>query len=174
MAPPPDGSAPGWPRPPRFWRPAVNVQFQEVTECGVSDELVPGHRHYSGGTEQEGTWDVWYQCVHCSIQTDRDNVTVTAELSLNDSHQFLKRKTVLLVPGKITFNRKLYLGLKEENHKAEIMLVFLKDEVFDVLPVVIGSCIGGLLLLAFIILLLWKCGFFKRNYKAMMEQEDTS
>ncbi|XP_009326932.1 PREDICTED: integrin alpha-E [Pygoscelis adeliae] len=88
--------------------------------------------------------------------------------------QFLKSRTVLLVPGKITFNRELYLGLKEENHNAEITLVFLKDEVFDPLPVIIGSCLGGLLLLAFIILLLWKCGFFKRNYKTMMEQEDTS
>ncbi|XP_059685500.1 integrin alpha-E [Gavia stellata] len=88
--------------------------------------------------------------------------------------EFLKSKTVLLVPGKITFNRQLYVGLTEENHNAEITLVLLKKEVFYHLPVIIGSCAGGLLLLAFIILLLWKCGFFKRNYKTMMEQEDTS
>ncbi|KAM6192246.1 integrin alpha-E-like isoform 2-T2 [Sarcoramphus papa] len=88
--------------------------------------------------------------------------------------EFLKSRTVLLVPGKITFNRELYLGLKEENHNAEITLVLLKDEVFDPVSVIIGSCIGGLLLLAFIILLLWKCGFFKRNYKTMMEQEGAS
>nr|XP_013809300.1 PREDICTED: integrin alpha-E [Apteryx mantelli mantelli] len=88
--------------------------------------------------------------------------------------QFLKPRTDLLVAGKITFDRKLYLGLKEENHNAEIALVLLKEEAFDPLPVIIGSSVGGLLLLAFIILLLWKCGFFKRNYKNMMEQEDNS
>ncbi|KAM6048713.1 integrin alpha-E isoform 2-T3 [Theristicus caerulescens] len=147
---------------------------QEATECEVSDEPVPGLWEYTGGTEPEGIRDVWYQCVRCSIQTDGDNITVAAELSFKDSHQFLKSRTVLLVPGKITFNRELYLGLKEENHNAEITVVFLKDEVFDPLPVIIGSCLGGLTLLAFIILLLWKCGFFKRNYKTMMEQEDTS
>ncbi|XP_075373819.1 integrin alpha-E isoform X1 [Mycteria americana] len=147
---------------------------QETTECGVSPEPVPDLREYSGGTEPEGVRDVRYQCVRCSIRTDGDNITVTAELSLNNPYQFLKSRTVLLVPGEITFNRELYLGLKEENHRAEITLVFLKDEVFDPLPTVIGSCVGGLVLLAFIILLLWKCGFFKRNYKTMMEQEETS
>ncbi|KAM9272448.1 integrin alpha-E-like [Morus bassanus] len=152
----------------------ASASNEETTECGVGGELVPELREHSGGTEPEGVRDVEYQCVHCSVHTDRDNVTVTAELSLMHSHQFLKSKTVLLVPGKITFNRELYLGLKEENHNAEITLVFLKDEVFDPLPVILGSCVGGLLLLAFIILLLWKCGFFKRKYKIMMAQEDTS
>ncbi|NWH55584.1 ITAE protein, partial [Fregata magnificens] len=106
----------------------------------------------------QGARDVRYQGVRCSIPTDGDNVTVTAELSLSGSHQFLKSRTVLLVPGKITFNRELYLGLKEENHNTEIILVFLKDEVFDPLPVILGSCVGGLLLLAFVTLLLWKVG----------------
>ncbi|KFQ96540.1 Integrin alpha-E, partial [Nipponia nippon] len=106
----------------------------------------------------QGIRDVRYQCVQCSIQTDGDNITVAAELSLKNSHQFLKSRTVLLVPGKITFNRELYLGLKDENHNAEITLVFLRDEVFDPLPVIIGSCVGGLALLVFIILLLWKVG----------------
>ncbi|KAM9218269.1 uncharacterized protein RG961_009969 [Leptosomus discolor] len=148
-APPGRGRAPrAGPAPPPFWRAlcppcqrrAVNVPFQAVTQCEVSDDVVPDLREYAGVAEPE----------------------------------FLKSRTVLLVPGKITFNRELYLGLREENHNAEITLVFLKNEVFDPLPVVIRSCAGGLLLLAFIVLLLWKCGFFKRNYKAMMEQEDTS
>ncbi|XP_074888940.1 LOW QUALITY PROTEIN: integrin alpha-E [Buteo buteo] len=147
---------------------------QEATECGVSGEAVPDLPEYSGGTELEGVRDVRYQYVGCSVRTDGDNITVAAELSLNNLYQVLKSRTVLLVHGKITFNRELYLGLKEENHNAEITLVLLKDEVFYPLPVIIGSCVGGLLLLAFIILLLWKCGFFKRNYKTMMEQEDTS
>ncbi|XP_074969739.1 integrin alpha-E [Phalacrocorax aristotelis] len=147
---------------------------QETTECGVGGEGVPELREHSGGTEPEGVRDVEYQCVHCSLRTDGDDVTVTAELSLSHSYQFFKSRTVLPVPGKITFNRELYLGLKEENHNAEITLVFLKDEVVNPLPAILGSCVAGLLLLALIILLLWKCGFFKRKYKIMMAQEDTS
>lgn len=115
-----------------------------------------------------------YQCVYCSIQADNENITVAAELSLINADQFLKRRIDLLIPAKITFDRQLYQGLREEEHNTEITLIFLKEEVFDPVPIVIQSSIGGLLVLLFIILLLWKFGFFKRKYKIMMEQEDSS
>ncbi|XP_044540538.1 integrin alpha-E-like isoform X2 [Gracilinanus agilis] len=35
------------------------------------------------------------------------------------------------------------------------------------LPIILGSSGGGLLLLAGIVALLWKCGFFKRKYQAV-------
>ncbi|KAH0626368.1 hypothetical protein JD844_001310 [Phrynosoma platyrhinos] len=40
------------------------------------------------------------------------------------------------------------------------------------LPVIIGSGIGGLVLLILIIVGLYKCGFFKRNYKAKMDIQE--
>ncbi|XP_062493286.1 integrin alpha-E isoform X3 [Pezoporus occidentalis] len=147
---------------------------QEGTACAVSGETAPAAWGESGGTDPQGIRDVQYQSVHCSLQSDGDNITVIAELSLSNAHQFLKSGSALLVPGKITFNKERYLGLEEENHNAEITLIFLKDEVFDPLPIIVRSCFGGLFLLVFIILLLWKCGFFKRKYRAMVEQEDTS
>ncbi|CAM2104196.1 unnamed protein product [Caretta caretta] len=73
----------------------------------------------------------------------RENVTVIAELPLTDSQQFLEDRTDLL-------------GLKEENHKAEITVILLKTQVVNSLPVVIGSSVGGFLLLAFIIFILFK------------------
>uniref|UniRef100_A0A8B9ZKC8 Integrin subunit alpha E n=1 Tax=Anas platyrhynchos TaxID=8839 RepID=A0A8B9ZKC8_ANAPL len=126
---------------------------QGTTECRISDELVLHLRDYSNSTELEVTQDVKYQCVYCSIQADNENITVAAELSLINADQFLKRRIDLLIP---------------------ITLIFLKEEVFDPVPIVIQSSIGGLLVLLFIILLLWKFGFFKRKYKIMMEQEDSS
>ncbi|OPJ78557.1 hypothetical protein AV530_003365 [Patagioenas fasciata monilis] len=146
--------------------------LQAATRCWVRGEAKPDLRERFGRTGAEEVRDVRYQGVCCSIPAGRDTVTVTAELSLTNVHQFLKSRTVLLVPGKITFNRELYLALTEENHRAEITLVFLQDEVFNLWPVIIGSCAGGLILLAFLTVLLWKCGFFKRNFKAMMEQEN--
>nr|XP_025035017.1 integrin alpha-E-like isoform X2 [Pelodiscus sinensis]XP_025035018.1 integrin alpha-E-like isoform X2 [Pelodiscus sinensis] len=118
--------------------------------------------------------EVQYQRVDCVITSDRENVTVTAELPLIDSQKFLKDRTDLLVIGEITFNSSLYVGLKKENHKAEITLILLKSQVINTLPVVIGSSVGGFLLLAFIIFILYKCGFFKRNYKHMMEKQHNS
>uniref|UniRef100_A0A8C0JD11 Integrin subunit alpha E n=1 Tax=Chelonoidis abingdonii TaxID=106734 RepID=A0A8C0JD11_CHEAB len=66
--------------------------------------------------------------------------------------------TDLLVTGEITFNKHLYEGLKEENHK--ITVVLLKTHVINTLPVVIGSSVGGFLLLAFIIFILFKVNIF--------------
>uniref|UniRef100_A0A452GQN1 VWFA domain-containing protein n=1 Tax=Gopherus agassizii TaxID=38772 RepID=A0A452GQN1_9SAUR len=68
--------------------------------------------------------------------------------------------TDLLVTGEITFNKHLYEGLKEENHRAEITVVLLKTQVINTLPVVIGSSVGGFLLLAFIIFILFKVNIF--------------
>ncbi|CAM4649270.1 unnamed protein product [Lepidochelys olivacea] len=125
-------------------------------------------------TKLSGSKEVQYQCVECAILSDRENVTVIAELPLTDSQQFLEDRTDLLVIAEITFNKHLYEGLKEENHKAEITVILLKTQVVNSLPVVIGSSVGGFLLLAFIIFILFKtfeetfCGFFKRNYKNMM------
>ncbi|XP_077170640.1 integrin alpha-L isoform X2 [Paroedura picta] len=43
--------------------------------------------------------------------------------------------------------------------------------VMDYLPIIIGSTVGGLFLLILIVVGLYKCGFFKRNYKDKMDHE---
>ncbi|XP_059573491.1 integrin alpha-E [Alligator mississippiensis] len=128
----------------------------------------PGRPRAAGAQVSE---EVKYQCVHCVFTADRETITVIAELPLIDSHEFLKARTDLLVTGEISFDRRLYVGLKEENHKAEITLVFLKEQKLQILPIVIGSAIGGFLLLAFIIVILCKCGFFKRKYQTQMKED---
>uniref|UniRef100_A0A8D0L3F9 Integrin subunit alpha E n=1 Tax=Sphenodon punctatus TaxID=8508 RepID=A0A8D0L3F9_SPHPU len=70
--------------------------------------------------------------------------------------QFLTGRTELQVIGELAFDRALYVGLTEETHRAEITLVLLKGEAFSFLPVIIGSSVGGFLLLAFIIFILYK------------------
>ncbi|XP_025070615.1 integrin alpha-E [Alligator sinensis] len=128
----------------------------------------PGRPRAAGAQVSE---EVKYQCVHCVFTADRETITVIAELPLTDSHKFLKARTDLLVTGEITFDRRWYVGLKEENHKAEITLVFLKEQKLQILPIVIGSTIGGFLLLAFIIVILCKCGFFKRKDPTQMKED---
>ncbi|KAM9117800.1 integrin alpha-E isoform 1-T1 [Pangshura tecta] len=146
------------------------TRTQNTTVCTIRKALEFCH-FAAGETKVQASNGVQCQCVHCVITSDRENVTVIAELPLIESQQFLKDRIDLLVTGEITFNKHLYEGLKEENHKAEITVVLLKTQVINTLPVVIGSSVGGFLLLAFIIFILFKCGFFKRNYKNKMEEQ---
>ncbi|KAM7139540.1 integrin alpha-E isoform 3-T3 [Macrochelys suwanniensis] len=147
---------------------------QNTTVCNIEENLECPLSFGTRETKLLASEEVTYQCAQCAITSDREKVTVIAELPLIGSQQFLKDRTDLLVIGEITFNKHLYEGLKEENHKAEITVILLKTQVIYTLPVIIGSSVGGFLLLAFIIFILFKCGFFKRNYKNMMEEQHDS
>ncbi|NXI64673.1 ITAE protein, partial [Anseranas semipalmata] len=140
----------------QIWVPVI-VQGDNIISVKNASGTQAGHP-WQTPLSLQAIRDVQYRCVYCSIRADSDNITVAAELSLTNPDQFLKSRINLLVPGKITFNRQLHLGLEEEKHNAEITLVFLKEEVFDPMPVILRSSVGGLLSLAFIILLLWKVG----------------
>lgn len=108
----------------------------------------------------------WHS-VSCNISSDKENVTVAAEISLGHAEQLLRDMTELQVSGEISFNKTLYEGLNAENHRTKITVIFLKDEVYHSLPLIIGSSVGGLLVLIIIIIILFKCGFFKRKYQQL-------
>ncbi|XP_059498918.1 integrin alpha-10 isoform X3 [Stegostoma tigrinum] len=62
------------------------------------------------------------------------------------------------------------LTVAESARYREVTVELIKPAVIAVsLWIIVGSTLGGLLLLALIIFILWKCGFFKRKQK---EEED--
>ncbi|XP_008567264.1 PREDICTED: integrin alpha-E [Galeopterus variegatus] len=108
----------------------------------------------------------WHS-VSCAITSDKENVTVAAEISLGHSKQLLRDITELQILGEISFNKYLYEGLNAENHRTQITVIFLKNEEYHSLLIIIGSSVGGLLVLIVIIVILFKCGFFKRKYQQL-------
>ncbi|XP_063002854.1 integrin alpha-E [Elgaria multicarinata webbii] len=155
-------------------RPGVPVSVLYGVANRLPDCLRPDPKYHPPVFLFQNSQSVRYQLVNCSVSSAKEDVTVTAELPLANAWQVLKNRTDLLVQGEIVFNSSLYVGLNTENHKAEITVVLLKEETFDFLPVIVGSSVGGFMVLIFIIFLLYKCGFFKRNYKAMMEEQGDS
>uniref|UniRef100_A0A8C9NYN1 Integrin subunit alpha E n=1 Tax=Spermophilus dauricus TaxID=99837 RepID=A0A8C9NYN1_SPEDA len=110
--------------------------------------------------------DEWYS-VSCNITSEKENVTVAAEISLSHAEQLLRDVTELQIFGEISFNKSLYEGLNAENHKTKITVIFLTNEEYHSLPLIIGSSVAGLLVLVVIIVILFKCGFFKRKYQQL-------
>ncbi|XP_040322834.1 integrin alpha-X-like [Herpailurus yagouaroundi] len=52
----------------------------------------------------------------------------------------------------------------------QMEMVLEKYEVYNSIPLIMGSSLGGLLLLALITAILYKVGFFKRQYKEMIQE----
>ena len=79
---------------------------------------------------------------------------------------------LLLSEAEITFNTSVYSQLpgQEAFLRAQTKTVLEMYKVHNPVPLIVGSSVGGLLLLAIITAILYKAGFFKRQYKEMLEE----
>ncbi|XP_068387626.1 integrin alpha-E [Eschrichtius robustus] len=135
------------------------TKTQAHTVCTQSPERVCG----SDLVQHVEEW----HSVSCNVTSDKENVTVAADVSLSQSEQLRRDVTELQILGEISFNKSLYEGLNAENHRTKIAVIFLKDEEAYSLSLIIKSSVGGLLVLIVIIVILVKCGFFKRKYQQL-------
>uniref|UniRef100_A0A8C5V499 Integrin subunit alpha E n=1 Tax=Microcebus murinus TaxID=30608 RepID=A0A8C5V499_MICMU len=132
---------------------------QASTVCTPSQKLTCGNSLVQHVEE-------WHS-VNCAITSDKENITMVAEISLDHAKQLPRDITELQVLGEISFNRSLYEGLNAESHRTKITVIFMTNEEYHSLPIIIGSSVGGLLVLIVIIVILFKCGFFRRKYQQL-------
>ncbi|XP_042636426.1 integrin alpha-E [Orycteropus afer afer] len=136
------------------------------SNANTNGTVCPRSRKRVCGSDRVQYVEEWLS-VSCAITSDKENVTVAAELYLSHFEQLLRDVSELQILGEISFNKSLYEGLNTENHRTKITVTLLKDEKYYFLPVIIGSSVGGLLVLIVIIVILFKCGFFKRKYRQL-------
>ncbi|XP_046943146.1 integrin alpha-X-like isoform X3 [Lynx rufus] len=113
---------------------------------------------------------------HCDlpsfgVQEELDFI-LKGNLSFGWVSQTLQKKVLIVSVAEIMFNTSVYAQLpgQEAFLRAQMEMVLEKYEVYNTVPIIVGSSLGGLLLLALITVILYKVGFFKRQYKEMMEE----
>ncbi|XP_054570113.1 integrin alpha-D, partial [Eptesicus fuscus] len=106
------------------------------------------------------------------IQEELDFI-LKGNLSFGWVSQTQQKKVSVVSVAEITFDRSVYTQLpgQEAFLRAQMEMVLEEYEVYDPVPLVVGSSVGGLLLLALITATLFKLGFFKRRYKEMMDDK---
>ncbi|XP_074063289.1 integrin alpha-D-like [Macrotis lagotis] len=107
-----------------------------------------------------------------NIQEELDFI-IKGNFSFGWVSQTHLKKLLFITSAKISFDELKYSQLpgQEAFLRTQIETVVEQYEIHNPIPLVLGSTVGGLLLLALITAGLYKLGFFKRQYKNMMEDK---
>ncbi|XP_072529869.1 integrin alpha-11 [Salminus brasiliensis] len=112
------------------------------------------------------------QCRLTLLPQQDISVTVTGWLNLHTLLTINFRALELVMTAAIELNPKRPVFLHEERPMRHIILEIRKDEDYRIpIWIVIGSTLGGLQLLALLVLALWKLGFFQRHRRHKEEQD---
>uniref|UniRef100_A0A8D0GM34 VWFA domain-containing protein n=1 Tax=Sphenodon punctatus TaxID=8508 RepID=A0A8D0GM34_SPHPU len=166
----------GTPQPIPLPQPAVFVAtFDVAPDADLGDRLQVTGNDCSVAVCQK---------VSCSISSLRRQqpleFTIKGNVSFAWLSQTQQQKVTLLSTAKIEYNQAKYTQKEGQGSwiasPLQVQTVVERIEVYNYLPMIIGASVGGLILLALITAALYKLGFFKRQYKQMMEKpvdEDT-
>uniref|UniRef100_A0A8C8U2X9 Integrin, alpha D n=1 Tax=Peromyscus maniculatus bairdii TaxID=230844 RepID=A0A8C8U2X9_PERMB len=159
------------------WDVAVRTSAQGVS-CASSQREPPQHSDVLTQIQRHSVLDCSLaDCLHfrCDIPSlgiqDELDFILKGNLSFGWVSQTLQKKVVVTSAAEITFNTSVYSQLpgQEAFLRAQVETMLEEYEVYDPLPLIVGSSVGGLLLLALITAALYKLGFFKRQYKEMLD-----
>ncbi|XP_073916248.1 integrin alpha-D-like isoform X4 [Castor canadensis] len=106
------------------------------------------------------------------VQEELDFI-LEGNLSFGWVSQTLQKKVEVVSVAEIAFNTSVYSQLpgQEAFLRAQMETVLEEHEVYNPTFLMVGSSVGGLLLLALITVALYKLGFFKRQYKEMLDDK---
>ncbi|XP_045849455.1 integrin alpha-D-like isoform X3 [Meles meles] len=157
------------------WDDAVVAPSQNLS-C-VSERVPPQHPDFV--TQIPGSLELncsIADCLkfHCDLPTfgiqEELDFILKGKLNFGWVSQTLQKKVLVMTVAEIMLNRSVYSQLpgQEAFLRTQMETVLEKYEVYNPIPIIVGSSVGGLLLLALITAILYKVGFFKRQYKEMM------
>uniref|UniRef100_A0A8C0GHP3 VWFA domain-containing protein n=1 Tax=Chelonoidis abingdonii TaxID=106734 RepID=A0A8C0GHP3_CHEAB len=102
----------------------------------------------------------------CSVATCKKIRCRIASLEMQQPLEFMIKGNLPLPPGTM---REISPSEQPLTPLPQVQTVVERSEVYNYLPVIMGSSVGGLVLLALVTAALYKLNFFKRHYKEMLE-----
>ncbi|XP_066486479.1 integrin alpha-X-like [Tiliqua scincoides] len=110
--------------------------------------------------------------VHCNIssleQQQPLKFSIKGKIGFQWLSQIQQKKVTLLSSARISYDETKYT--QEGERQSQVNTVVEHLVAYNYLPAIIGSSLAGLILLAVIAAVLYKVGFFKRQYKTMMDE----
>ncbi|XP_048468267.1 integrin alpha-E-like [Rhincodon typus] len=157
-------------------RQILDPQQEPLKHCLRTQKIVKQQPEQ----KRKDQWDCDTQgceCQHfqCELTAAKQDIDLTARLLVNNLKQLVKDRANIVISGIVDFDENRYQetsDAKDVPHSVKMHVTIVNTPVFNAIPVVAGSTVGGILLLFLIILILYKCGFFKRSYKDMIEFEE--
>ncbi|KAK6467850.1 integrin alpha-M-like, partial [Huso huso] len=116
-----------------------------------------------------------FTCQITKLETKKKvTFNVSGEVKSDWIEQTQQRTVILLSSASLRYDQNQFIHIFTQSEKSYTQTKALTRielyEEYNYLPVVIGSSVGGLVLLALITAGLYKAGFFKRQYKEMMNE----
>nr|XP_057931340.1 integrin alpha-11 isoform X2 [Doryrhamphus excisus] len=121
---------------------------------------------------QSNSGNMTVQCRLDIPASKQVKATLTGTLHRPVLQAVIFKSLEVLVSASIRLEPSASYFLREEQPVRQMIMELRKNQDADALParLVLGSSVGGLLLLALLVLALWKLGFFNRNRKSQREE----
>ncbi|XP_032090505.1 integrin alpha-D-like [Thamnophis elegans] len=162
----------------QIWNPVLDVPKEFPQIICAPETITPGSKEFVKQLRKQPV-------LNCSVATCK---TITCNVSSLERHQpieFMIKGNIGLKwlsqtqQKKVTLGSSAQVSYDESKYKQKEGFVWVQAativeflEPYNYLPIIIGSSVGGLVLLVLIIAGLYKLGFFKRQYKQMIEAAD--
>ncbi|XP_067446808.1 integrin alpha-11 isoform X1 [Thunnus thynnus] len=163
-------------------------QLVKITECSIEQQvagshcIVPQLRTTNQVTAEDlshlsqlnhsNSVSMPVQC-RLNLPASREvKLTLRGRLQLPTLLAINFRSLDLLIAGAIQLEASSPMFLQEDRPVRQIILELRKDEDYTIpVWIILGSTLGGLLLLALLVLALWKLGFFNRRRRQEEEEQ---
>ncbi|KAL8176578.1 UNVERIFIED_CONTAM: hypothetical protein K2H54_036538 [Gekko kuhli] len=159
------------------WNASVDISTEQFhqAQCAL-ERKTPGSSDFVNQLHNRAVLD----CAVATCKTIRCNILsleqgrplefrIRGALGFGWLSQTQQKKVAVKSTAQIFYDDTKY-SQKEGFIKSQVNTVVEYLEVYNYLPVIIGSSVGGLVLLALIGAALYKLGFFKRQYKQMLDE----